>query len=360
MRAVKVRLGERSYEIFIGRGAIELVGKRLAGRGFSKKALVVTVPLVKRLFGKKLEKSLEAGGFKPRFVVVPDGEASKSLSKTVSVYEECIKAGLDRWSPAIAFGGGVAGDLAGFVAATLMRGLPFIQVPTTLLAQVDSSIGGKTGVDLPGGKNLVGCFYQPKAVFSDTSVLKSLPKKEIGNGLAEVIKHGASLDEKLFSFVEKNLGKITALDEGILEETVAWNARLKASIVEKDEREEKGTRSLLNFGHTIGHAVEAASGYNLSHGEAVGIGMAGELLLSQKLVGLSEKDSKRIRDLIERTGLPTRIARMRVDSVLKAALLDKKAKAGVLRSVLLKRLGRAFVAPIPLSALRKAVEELMK
>ncbi|MCX6767333.1 MAG: 3-dehydroquinate synthase [Candidatus Micrarchaeota archaeon] len=361
MRTVHVKLRERSYEIFIGSGALNAIGPWLAKQGFSKKALVVTVPSVKKLFGAKVEESLCSAGFAPRFAVVPEGEGSKSLAKAIALYGECIRFGMDRWSPVIALGGGVVGDLAGFVSATFMRGLPFIQVPTTLLAQVDSSIGGKTGVDLPHGKNLVGCFYQPKAVFSDVSVLKTLPAKEVRNGLAEIIKHGASLDAKLFSFLEHGVGKILSLDEKALEETVAWNARVKAGVVEKDEYEQKGARMLLNFGHTVGHAVEAASKFRLSHGESVAIGMVGELLLSHELAGLDKNDSTRVITLIERAGLPTMIpSTVPLNAVLAAAKLDKKARAGTIRAVLLKRIGSAFVAPVPLNDFKKAVEELAK
>jgi len=276
---------------------------------------------------------------------VPAGEVSKSLRQANRLFERLPSLGLDRQSFVIALGGGVVGDLAGFVAASYLRGLALVQMPTSLLAQVDSSVGGKVGVNLPQGKNLVGAFYQPRLVLADTSTLKTLPGKEMRAGFAEVIKHGAIRDPKFFAWLEQEYKHVLSLETEAVAHVVRRCCEIKAEVVSADERE-SGLRAILNFGHTLGHAMETLSEYSgLLHGEAISMGMHAAAQLSMMRGGLSEGEAKRLSGLLAASGLPTRLGKtFKPGELLEAARLDKKARDGKLRFVLLKRIGKAFVS----------------
>lgn len=340
MKKITVNLKERSYPILIG-AKLEGLGRYLKPRGLSKKALVVTNTTVGRLYLKKAVRGLEAAGFKTASIAIPDGERYKTLATVSKIYSAMLKAGLDRRSPVIALGGGVVGDAAGFAAATYMRGLPLVQVPTTLLAMVDSSVGGKTGADLREGKNLVGAFHQPIAVWIDTRTLKTLPMGEFRNGLAEVIKYGVIRDPELFRYVEKTIFRMPKS----FDYTISACCRIKADVVSKDEFERRGVREILNYGHTFGHAIEALTGYRAyTHGEAVAIGMNMAARLAVKLKMLPEKDAARIESLLFNSWLPTSVeGKVRPDAVLRAMARDKKAVGGKLRLVLPVRIGKVAV-----------------
>ncbi len=342
---VRVELGERSYDILIGKGVLSQVAEYLRPLKLGKRGVIITDTNVEPLYAGAVCDALGKGGFAADVLSVPAGEASKSLRQANRLFEKLPSHGLDRQSFVIALGGGVVGDLAGFVAASYLRGLALVQVPTSLLAQVDSSVGGKTGVNLPQGKNLVGAFYQPQLVLADTDTLGTLPERELRSGFAEVIKHGAIRDVKFFEWLEREYKKVLALDPQAVAHVVRRCCEIKAAVVSADERE-SGMRALLNFGHTIGHAMETLSDYSgLLHGEAISMGMCCGARLSVKRAGLSEAEAKRLHDLIAASGLPTRLGKaFKLGELLEAARLDKKAREGKLRFVLLKRLGEAFVS----------------
>jgi 3-dehydroquinate synthase len=342
---VRVELGERSYDIVIGKGLLSQVAEYLRPLKLGKRGVIITDTNVEPLYAGALCDALGKGGFTADVLSVPAGEASKSLRQANRLFEKLPSHGLDRQSFIIALGGGVVGDLAGFVAASYLRGLALVQVPTSLLAQVDSSVGGKTGVNLPQGKNLVGAFYQPKLVLADTDTLRTLPERELRSGFAEVIKHGAIRDAEFFEWLEREYKRVLALDPEAVAHVVRRCCEIKAEVVSADERE-SGLRALLNFGHTVGHAMETLSDYSgLLHGEAISMGMCCGARLSVRRAGLSEAEAQRLRDLIVASGLPTRLGNtFKKGELLEAARLDKKARDGKLRFVLLKRLGKAFVS----------------
>ena len=326
---VRVELGERSYDILIGKGLLSQAAEYLRPLKLGKRGVIITDTNVDPLYAGTLRKALGKGGFAVEVLSVSAGEASKSLRQANRLFEKLPSHGLDRQSFVIALGGGVVGDLAGFVAASYLRGLALIQVPTSLLAQVDSSVGGKVGVNLPQGKNLVGAFYKPRL------------------GFAEVIKHGAIRDAKFFGWLEREYKRVLALDPEAVAYVVRRCCEIKAEVVSADERE-SGLRALLNFGHTVGHAMETLSDYSgLLHGEAISMGMCCGARLSVKRAGLSEADAQRLRELIAASGLPTRLGKtFKLGELLEAARLDKKARDGKLRFVLLKHLGEAFVSDV--------------
>jgi 3-dehydroquinate synthase len=342
---VRVELGERSYDILIGKGVLSKAAEYLRPLKLGKRGVIITDANVEPLYAGALCDALGKGGFAAEVLSVPAGEASKSLRQANRLFEKLPSLGLDRHSFLIALGGGVVGDLAGFVAASYLRGIALVQVPTSLLAQVDSSVGGKTGVNLPQGKNLVGAFYQPKLVLADTDTLETLPERELRSGFAEVIKHGAIRDARFFGWLEREYKRVLALDPEAVAHVVRRCCEIKAEVVSADERE-SGLRALLNFGHTVGHAMETLSDYNgLLHGEAISMGMCCGARFSVKRAGLSEAEAQRLRDLIAASGLPTRLGKtFKLGELLEAARLDKKARDGKLRFVLLKRLGEAFVS----------------
>ncbi len=309
------------------------------------------------LYGERVVAALHRGGCDVRQAVIPAGEEYKSLQTLESLYEACVNAGLSRDGLIIALGGGVTGDIAGLTAATYMRGIPWIQIPTTLLAQVDASVGGKVAVNLKQGKNLVGAFYQPQAVIADTDVLCSLPKRELLSGLAEVIKHGVMAEERLFRFVEEHLADILHRDPDALGHCVYRSCVIKGAVVESDEKE-TGLREILNFGHTAAHALESITGYTeYTHGEAVAIGMVTAGRLSYMAGGWSDSDVERLIELLRRAGLPVSAPHVSIDELLQVAAHDKKVRAGQIRMVLSQRFGSAQTgSAVSAGQLREALE----
>ncbi|MBI5234716.1 MAG: 3-dehydroquinate synthase [Deltaproteobacteria bacterium] len=342
MPKITVQLEDRSYPIVIENGLLDAVGARCASLGFVGQAVVVTNPVVSALCAKRVMASLKRTGFAPFIITLPDGERYKTLKTVSSVYDALVKRRVERRTPIIALGGGVIGDMAGFVAATYLRGVPYIQVPTTLLSQVDSSVGGKTGVNHPNGKNLIGAFYQPRAVFIDPETLDTLSEREFKAGLAEVIKYGVISDERFFNFLEKNAK--TLAQRGLpLVKAIKRSCEIKAAVVASDERE-SGLRAILNFGHTFGHAIEATAGYGrIKHGEAVSIGMLLAARFSFKRGLCGAEAPERLEKLLLALGMKTHIPRLPVPALMRAMTLDKKVSAGRLRFVLTRGIGRVEV-----------------
>lgn len=345
MEEITVNLGERSYPIYIGRGNITSIGEVVKIQGLKGKVACITNPVVGRLYGDRVISSLQKAGFEVFRIDIPDGEEYKNLKEVSRIYDELIACRMERSSPLVALGGGVIGDITGFVAATYLRGVPYVQIPTTLLAQVDSSVGGKTAVNHPKGKNLIGAFYQPGLVLIDVGCLTTLDPGEIKAGLAEVIKYGVIRDGGLFSFVEGNLEDILNLGDGILY-VVKRSCEIKASIVEEDERE-RGLRSILNLGHTFGHALETLTDYKeFKHGEAVAIGMVLEARLSRELGLCGAEVPRRIEALISRVGLPTAPPMIPSERFIDIMEMDKKVKDGRMRVVLVKEIGKVVVEEV--------------
>jgi len=342
MKKVKVGLGRNSYEIYIGPGIIAQVGHWLKENGFSNKLIIITNPVVKQLYGEVLEQNLSEAGFRVRMLLVPDGEKQKSLETAGRLYHELSDSYAERTTPILALGGGVIGDLAGFVAATYLRGVPLVQIPTTLLAQGDSSIGGKVAVNHDQMKNKIGAFYQPRLVISDVSTLRTLPPKELSNGLAEVIKSAAIRDKKFFTYLEENLDEIKSLDVRHLEEMVFQTAKIKVEVVATDERD-LGLRNILNYGHTVGHAIESAADFRMGHGESVAIGMLAAARISNRLGILDISEVTRLENLIKKANLATEMPDLDLNRVTQAMSHDKKVVGGKIRFVLLKAIGDAFI-----------------
>jgi 3-dehydroquinate synthase len=342
MRIVPVSLGSRSYLIKVGGGLLPRLGAECAALKLGQRCAVITDANVGKKFARAALKSLAQSGFAPVLVTVPAGEKSKRLAVVETCHDALAKHRLERKSFIVALGGGVVGDLAGFVAATYLRGIPFVQVPTTLLAQVDSSVGGKTGVNLKSGKNLVGAFYQPRLVLCDLDTLKTLPRREFVSGLAEVIKYGVIYDAVLFAQLERNLPKLLARDGEKLRAVVARCGEIKADVVGQDETE-SGLRAILNFGHTIGHAIENSSGYGkYLHGEAIAVGQVAAAKLSWKVLGLPPAEAGRIEQLFLRAGLPVkiRLSAAQRKKLFAAMLLDKKVNGGEVKFVLAEKIGK--------------------
>ena len=348
MEVISVKLAASSYPIVIGAPMRDLPVHLKKWARPPSKVLVVTHPSLKPPFGKTLAQSLERSGIRAAFAAIPEGEKTKNLETVRSLYQKCLEEKLDRSSAILALGGGVAGDIAGFLAATYLRGIGLIQVPTTLLAMVDSSIGGKTGVDLAGAKNYVGAFYQPKLVWIDPSVLKKLPRREMSNGMAEMIKYGVIADRSLFGILEKNTPEITDLDPILLSRIIALCARIKARVVSEDEKETKGLREILNFGHTWGHAIEAYTGYGTyKHGEAISIGMRAAGSMAEKLGLWDPGERLRLENILRAAGLPLRLKKKLPSAPLLAVLRrDKKNRHGKLRFVLPVKIGRVVVREV--------------
>lgn len=342
MKKVKVELGAAGYEVRVGAGLLPRIGLWLKEKGFSGRAVIITDSVVKELHADALYTGLANAGFDVTLLDVPAGEDQKSLVVAGRLYNKLIAAYAERTTPVLALGGGVIGDLAGFVAATYLRGVPLINVPTTLLAQVDSSIGGKTAVDHGRLKNIVGVFYQPQMVVADTETLRTLPQEELTNGMAEVIKHAAIRDSHFFRFLDSNMEKARLLDLGVLEQIVLENARIKSEVVAKDEKE-AGLRAILNYGHTVGHAIETVSGFELKHGQAVAIGMLVAARIANRMDILDIDDTARLEDVIKEAGLPVRMPDIDIGQVIEAMKHDKKVRQDKLRFVLLKSIGHAFV-----------------
>ncbi|MGE5751262.1 MAG: 3-dehydroquinate synthase [Nitrospirota bacterium] len=345
MHVVKVSLGDRGYDIEIGT-SLDHIGGRLQGLGFGQKIAFITNPTVKKLYGQRVVDSLKAAGFLVLSIEIPDGEKYKTLDWANAIYSALLINNFDRKSALVALGGGVIGDLTGFAAATFMRGVPFVQVPTTLLAMVDSSVGGKTGVNHAMGKNMIGAFYQPKKVLMDLNVLKSLPQEEFVAGMAEVIKYGVIWDASFFEYLDRKREKILALDPDVLSHIIQRSCEIKAEVVSKDERE-GGLRAILNFGHTVGHAIETAENYTMRHGEAVAIGMVYASRLAHNTGLCDASVPERVGKLITSYGLPTNISALSrkpsVAELMDTMRIDKKAEGGKVRFVLPKKIGEVVV-----------------
>jgi len=339
-RTVRVNLGPRSYDISIGAGNLGNTGAFVAERCELSRAVVITDARVETPHGLAVADSLAAAGADVDLLVVDEGEPTKSVAVAEMLWQKLLDLGADRKTVVVAAGGGVVGDLAGFVAATYARGIPFIQVPTTLLAQVDSSVGGKTGVNLPGAKNMVGAFWQPLGVLVDVQTLKTQRERDYRAGLAEVVKYGVILDPDFFALLEREVPALLGRRHRVLQRIVARCCELKAQVVEADEREESGLRAILNYGHTFGHALEAVTGYGeLLHGEGVAIGMMCAARLAQRLGRVDEDFVARQRALLVALGLPVVLPQVNREELLAATAHDKKVEHGRLRFVLPARLG---------------------
>lgn len=360
MQQIHVNLGRNSYYIYIDRGSLPEFGNILKKSLSISRAALVTNSVVNSLYGDVVRKSLASSGIEVKTIVVPDGEEYKSLSWAGKLFDEFIDFRMTRRSGAIALGGGVIGDLTGFAAATFMRGIPLVQIPTSLMAQVDSSVGGKTAVNHPKGKNLIGAFHQPEFVFIDVEVLKTLPEREFKSGFAEVIKHGMIIDRELFEYVESNLAKILGLDMQSVEQIVSRSCKDKANIVEQDEKEQN-IRAILNYGHTIGHSIEAVTEYNsFRHGEAVAIGMVVASRIAVNMEILDEKCAERQNLLLANSGLPVKFPHLDVDRIIDTIRLDKKIREDARpRFILPKDVGKAIVVEnVTDEQIRKAILEV--
>ena len=341
MRRLRIHLGDRSYDILIGRGLLENLGASLPLK--PSRTLVVTHPHLRALYGERLLQGLNAAGIQPEFVEIPEGESHKTLQDAGRVYDFLLEHRYDRQSLLVAFGGGVIGDLTGFVAATYQRGVPYVQVPTTLLSQVDSSVGGKTAVNHPRGKNMIGAFYQPRAVIADLDTLQTLPEDEYRCGLAEIIKYGVIEDPDLFHYLEERVEPILAQDTESLSHIIETSCAIKARVVERDEQEAR-YRMVLNYGHTLGHAIEALTGYTrYKHGEAVAIGMVYAARLSRHLGYCPPETVQRIETLISRFGLPTGWPDFPEEDYINTMRLDKKAHDEAIRFILVKDIGTVAI-----------------
>jgi 3-dehydroquinate synthase len=370
MKKLRLSLKHCTSEIVIGQGILPKLGKHLAEAGLSRRAVVICDSTVSRIYGAVVKHSLRSSGFSSEIISVPSGERSKSLELAKKLYKKLLELKVHRDSVIIALGGGVVGDLSGFIAATYMRGVGFVQVPTTLLAQVDASIGGKTAVNLEEAKNIVGVFHQPRLVFSDVAALITLPASEVRNGLAEVIKYGMIKDPSLFAFMEKQvLGiknpRLTDPKEfkkllGVWEKIVASSAGIKAAVVARDEKETKGPRMVLNFGHTIGHAIEALSDYKgVSHGAAVAIGMLAAAKISLKLKLCKEDTVKRLETLVAAVGLPSGIKGLDAEDIIAKLILDKKVRDGKVIFVLPRSVGSVVIKnDVPVRAVWEVLKQM--
>jgi 3-dehydroquinate synthase len=355
---VNVPLGNRSYDIKIGTGLLVRLGAECRRLGLGARCAIISDTHVAPRFGKAAQKVLAKAGFAPTLITIPAGETAKSLKTVEACYNQLAAQRLERKSFVVALGGGVVGDLAGFVAATYLRGLAFVQVPTTLLAQVDSSVGGKVGMNLKAGKNLVGAFYQPRLVLCDLHTLVSLPMREYRAGLAEVIKYGIIYDARLFERLESDLPRLLRRDPRTLAAVIARCCEIKADVVRQDETE-SGVRAILNFGHTIGHALEAISHYGkYLHGEAIAIGQVVAARLSTQVLGLPAREADRIESIFQRAGLPTRVKLNAPQrrKLLAAMRLDKKVSGGEVKFVLARRIGAVeFGRRVPAALLAETI-----
>jgi 3-dehydroquinate synthase len=360
MERLTVGLAERSYPIWVGSGILLRLGEALKAIGFSKRVAVVTNPTVNGLYGDSVRRTLVESGYESLYIELPDGEEFKNLQTLEYIYDELIRGKIDRSCGLIALGGGVVGDITGFAAATYLRGLPFVQVPTTLLSQVDSSVGGKTGVNHPLGKNLIGAFHQPSHVHIDVDTLRTLPSREFAAGIAEVVKYGMIRDRDFFKWLSEEREAIANLEPDRLIRAVKRSCQIKADVVEKDERE-TSVRAVLNFGHTFGHAVETLAGYGrIKHGEAVAIGMIVAATAASEMKLCSREDVAALRSLLTGFGLPTVPPSFPLSDYLQAMGRDKKVKEGMLRMVLNRGIGDCVIQDIadPEMLFRSVLETL--
>jgi len=355
---VKLRKqADNSYDILIGSGLLSKVPSDLKKSKLGNKYAIITDTNVEKLYAKDFLRNFVMNRLDTYLLRFNAGEQQKNRQTKAYLEDELIDFNFTRDSVVIALGGGVVGDIAGFVAATFNRGIPYVQVPTTLLAMVDSSIGGKVAIDHPLGKNLVGAFHQPKKVFIDLDILKTLPKREILNGLAEIIKHAVIADKEFFGFLDKNMEKILSADSKLMEKTIKRACEIKARVVEADEKE-SGLRKILNFGHTIGHAVEALTNFQISHGEAVSIGMVKEAQLAKELELISQKDVDKIKAILEKAGASTKLPiGIRHKDIIKKTLLDKKVRGGKVEYSLPLRIGKVkHGIPVPDKIVSKVIK----
>ncbi|HEX2973102.1 MAG TPA: 3-dehydroquinate synthase [Tepidisphaeraceae bacterium] len=357
-KIVRVNIPGAEYNVVIQPGLLAEMGQQLRQVSEAKKAALITDTHVGLLYAEKAEESLQKAGFEVIPATVPTGEQNKTIQTIASIYDQVLPFEVDRSTPLVALGGGVVGDMTGFAAATILRGVPFVQVPTTLLSMVDASVGGKTGIDHALGTNLIGAFHQPKGVFIDPAVLKTLPPRDLRSGLAECIKHDIIRDAEGFAELEKNIKRAIDLDVEYLAELVAHNVGIKAKVVESDPFE-KGERAHLNFGHTFGHAIESVSGFSYAHGEGVALGMVAAARAAVALGMLDEPGMQRIVKLIQSTGLPTGGLKLNVDRVVASMNYDKKVKSGKIRFVLPTQIGSVVIKDdVPTEVVKKAVESL--
>ncbi|MCK5581679.1 MAG: 3-dehydroquinate synthase [Candidatus Omnitrophica bacterium] len=361
MHTVKVDLKDNNYNIVIGNQILKDLGTALKPLKVGTDAIIITNPVIKRHHGGALAAGLRSLGMSVKFIEVPSGEESKSVDQAFKLIEEIAAYDVKKQIFIIGFGGGVIGDLAGFIAAVYKRGIPFVQVPTTLLAQVDSAIGGKVAIDLPVGKNLVGAFYQPKIVWSDVSVLSTLDKRQIQNGLAEVVKYGIICDRPLFDLIERNIEKLLTLDSMIFVDVIQICSRIKAKVVMSDEKETQGMRVILNFGHTIGHAIEAANQFkDYHHGEAVALGMRVAVNISFRMGLISPNTVPRVDKVLSDIGLPEKIEHVHLSDIMRHMEHDKKFKEGKNRFVLATGIGGVKVVQgVDQGIIQAAVKDCM-
>jgi shikimate kinase/3-dehydroquinate synthase len=358
--ACMVETETQSYPVFVGYGLLDKLGEKMKQATLSGTATVISDENVFSLYGSKVEGILKDAGFAVNSFVVPPGEETKSVDYAIKIYDFLVEHRAERDDIIIALGGGMVGDLAGFIAATFLRGMPWVQVPTSLVAMVDASVGGKVGVNHPNGKNLIGAFYQPNLVLADCQTLTTLPQRELTSGWAEVIKHGVILDEEFFQFLESNVSRLTKLEPKSLTRAIARSAAIKAQVVSQDEKEREGKRTILNYGHTIAHGLEAATQYKrFLHGEAVAIGTVGVAKLSQRLGLLPSAAVERQQSLLQKFGLPTGFYGLDLTMIIRAMELDKKTKEKAIRWVLLQDIGKVVIrSDVPQQDVLVVLQEL--
>jgi 3-dehydroquinate synthase len=356
----EVRTATESYPIFAGWGLLGELGKKMRRAGLAGRANIISDETAFSIYGARAARAVEEAGFAVASLSLPPGEPSKTIESAIRAYDWLAKQRVERDDVIVALGGGVVGDLAGFVAATMLRGLPLVQVPTSLVAMVDASIGGKVAVNHPQGKNVIGAFYQPRLVLADVETLTTLPRRELISGWAEVIKHGLTLDPQFTQFLEGHAEQLISLEPEDVTRAVARSATIKAQVVIEDEKE-RGRRIILNYGHTIAHGLETATHYQrFLHGEAIAIGMTGAALISRRLGLIPEKLVEQQRALLHRFGLPTACSDVDVEAVLRAMELDKKVRGQAVRWVLLTGLGEVLIRhDVPPEMARKVIEELI-
>ncbi|HOW36017.1 MAG TPA: 3-dehydroquinate synthase [Candidatus Omnitrophota bacterium] len=358
MQTVNVSLKHNSYKICIGCRVLPQLGKLLRALSIGQDAVIITNGYINKLYGKAVVSILKKSGFSAKVFLVPDSEESKSADVVFDLIKKIAAYDVKKNIFIIAFGGGVVGDAAGFVASMYKRGIPYIQVPTTLLAQIDSAIGGKVAIDLSVGKNLVGAFYQPRLVLSDTALLATLDKRQIRNGLAEAVKYGVIRDRRLFNYISNNYKKLLSCDLKALAEVVRCCSKIKAGVVSADEKERKGIRTILNFGHTLGHAIETAGGYRrYHHGEAIALGMRIAADISCRLGVMKEGDSLRLGQLLSSIGLPSAIKGVRASDITEAVSHDKKFRDRKNRFVLPTKIGQVrIVEGVPIGIITQVIK----